>query len=201
MPADSRRETHCDLIFGHAGDPRVAASAVLVGIVAVLIGSVSMAIGPPLKMSAPAARTASGESRSAPVRVVGATPGEEISCEQQTWPSIDQRCLVRMKVEPSIDSRSPVTQDDAKLSPLTATGTAMKSQPGARDVMMGGSPPDNPGTQPASPARDALTVPTRSDETLSFVNDETQDLPAQFPPEPARKRVRRHFGFPFGFRF
>ena len=201
MPADNRRQTHHGLIFGHAGDPRVAASVVMVGIIAVLMGSVFMAIGPPLKTSAPVMRTASGESRSAPVRVVGATPRKDVSCEQQTWPSIDQRCLARVKVEPRTDGNSPATLDDAKLSPLTATATAIVSQPDTRDAMMGGSPSDNASSQLPSPARDALTAPTRSEATAGFVNDEVQDLPAPSSPEPARTHMRQHFRFPFGFRF
>jgi len=198
MPATKSQQTHRDFTRGHLGNPRVEASIVLIGVVAVLIGSVFVVMGPPLKPSALAAHTASGESRSGPVRVVGMSPRKDVPCEQQTWPSIDQRCLVPMKVESRSDSRSSETQaDDAKLSPLTTTGTAIKSQPDIRDVNIGGSPP----VPPPSPARDGPTAPVTSGATVGFVNDETQYLPSQFPPEPTRKRIRQHFGFPFGIRF
>jgi hypothetical protein len=198
MPATKSQQTHRDFTFGHTGDPRVEASVVLIGVVAVLIGSVFVAIGPPLKPSALAAHTVSGESRSGPVRVVGISPREDVPCEQQTWPSINQRCLVPLKVDSRTDSRLPETQaDDAKLSPLTATGTAMKNQPDTRDVNTAGSPP----VPPPSPAPDGLAEPVKSSATVGFVNDETQYFPSQFPPEPTRKRVRQHFGFPFGIRF
>jgi hypothetical protein len=198
MPATKSQQTHRDFTFGHTRNPRVEASVVLIGVVAVLIGSVFVAIGPSLKTSALAAHTESGGSRLGPVRVVGISPREDVPCEQQTWPSIDQRCLASVKVESRSGSRSPETQaDDAKLSPLTATGTAMESPPDTRDDNIGGSLSE----PPPSPARDSLNVTVRSGATAGFVNDETQYLPSQFPPEPTRKRARHHFGFPFGIRF
>lgn len=105
----------------------------MAGIIAVLLGGVVMAIGPSLKTSSSLARQASGQPEPAAVRVVGATPSEEVSCQQQTWPNIAQRCLVRSTARSGAEKTSPATPDNAKLSPLTATGNAVAPAPAAPD--------------------------------------------------------------------
>ena len=167
MSADSQSRMHRDPIFSHAGDPRVAASIVLVGIVAALIGGVFMAIGPQLKDK--------------PVRTVGAH-GDAV-CENQTWPSIEQRCLVRAKTESAAKTSPAKTEDDAKLSPLTATGALVKVQ--------------------AAPLEPVVVTPDNStalapDTTATLANEDPQEVQRE-----PRQRPRRPpgFPFPFGFRF
>jgi hypothetical protein len=196
MPVQSGLQTHRGFIFAHDADPRVAASVTLAGITAVLIGSVFVAIGPPLKTNATAVRHSSGES--AKVRVVGAAPRDQVSCEQQTWPNIDQRCLVRSKVESSAENTSPATPDKAKLSPLTATGGAVSPSPAAPNITTGGTPPNNVVTQAASPEQEAVNAP---DATVGYASDETEELPPLRPAEPVRKRAHRNSGFHFKFPF
>jgi hypothetical protein len=199
MPGLSGLQTHRGFIFAHDGDPRVAASVTLAGIIAVLIGGVFVAIGPPLKTGATAVRPSSGQS--AKVRIVGAAPRDQVSCEQQTWPNIEQRCLVRSKVESSAGNTSPATPDKAKPSPLTATGSAESSAPAAPNVTTGATPPNNVVTQAASPGQEAVNAPLRPDATVGYASDETQELPPPRPAEPVRKRAHRNSGFPFKFPF
>jgi hypothetical protein len=107
-----------DLIFVHSGNARAAASVILIGVVAALIGSVFMAIGPRMKQDPhPERDTSTG---TAAVRVVGQASPQSGPCEQQVWPNIDQRCLVRVDAPAnSANAASPARND--KLSPLTAT--------------------------------------------------------------------------------
>jgi hypothetical protein len=193
MPADSHRQMQRDPNSSYAGDPRVAASVVLTGIVAVLIGAVFMAIGPELKANGPATAAASGGPRATPVRIVGVPAREDATCGQQVWPNIDQRCLVPVKRETAADNRPTVTPDDTKLSPLTATGPVGKNLPNAQAAAAIAPAPDRTG---AVTARDAEAAPAQSDTTVGFSSDEPEEAPVRRP-------VRRHIGFPFpfGFRF
>jgi hypothetical protein len=177
MSADSRPQTQRDRAFGHAGDPRVAASIVLVGIVAALIGSLFMAIGPRLKNN--------------PVRVVGAR-GDAI-CANQTWPSIDQRCLVQAKTESVATANLAKTEDDAKLSPLTATGAAVKVQPAPQEAAI------TPSSNNSGANSDVSGPPARSDATVGMTSNDTQEFQQERLVD-APRRPRRH-SFPFGFRF
>jgi hypothetical protein len=192
MPGQSDLQTHRGLTFSHEGDPRVAASITMAGIIAVLLSGVVMAIRPPLKTSSSLARQASGQPEPAAVRVVGATPREEVSCEQQTWPNIAQRCLVRSTARSSADRTFVATPDNAKLSPLTATGNAVAPAPAAPD----GTAPNNPVSE-----QQAVNARMRSDATVGYESDEADELPPQRPAEPVRKRPHRHPEFPFKFPF
>jgi hypothetical protein len=194
MSADSHRQMQRDPNLSYAGDPRVAASVVLVGIVAVLIGAVFMAIGPELKANGPATAAASGGQRATPVRIVGVPAREDATCGQQVWPNIDQRCLVPVKRETAADNRPAVTPDDTnKLSPLTATGPVGKNLPNSQGAAAIAPAPDKTNV---SAAQDVDAAPARSYATVGFANDEPEEAPV-------RKPVRRHIGFPFpfGFRF
>src|SRR3954470_3762776 len=132
MSATSRH----DLIFAHEGNARVAASVIMAGMLAVLLGGTVMAIGPELKQEPRAARNADTAPPAA-VRVIGTTPREQAACDQQVWPNIDQRCLVRTQANMQPAPAAAVTnsgtvgsapannkvaaapaKDDDKLSPL-----------------------------------------------------------------------------------
>ena len=192
MPEDQQPPMSRDQSHSHPGDPRVAASVVLMGIVAVLIGAVFMAIGPELKSNGPAVAAASGGQRATAVRTIGVPAREDAACAQQVWPNIDQRCLVVAKRDAAADNKPAVTPDDAKLSPLTATGPVGKNLPAPQDAAVAAAAPDRTG---AVAAQDAEAAPLRSN-AVSLANDEPEEAPVRRP-------ARRHIGFPFpfGFRF
>jgi hypothetical protein len=195
MRADRRLEMHRDLAFNCAVDPRVSTSFVLIGVIALLVGSVFMAIGPELKSSRSVPRTADGQARSTQIRIVGAPAREGVACEQQTWPNIDQHCLVSAKQDTKIGNKPEVTPEDAKLSPLTATGTVGKIQPTTQAAANNGLMADNAG---AHPTWDVLASSSQSEATVGFASDETQELPVH---KPVRRRSGFPFKLPFGFRF
>jgi hypothetical protein len=187
-----------DLIFGHEGDARAAASVTLIGVVAALIGSVFMAIGPRVKQAPrPTGDTYIGDV-SAPVRVVGHAPRENGSCGQQVWPHIDQRCLVRTEATANSSNTSSRERND-KLSPLNVTAATVNTQASSHDVTNGGTP--YYGTAPAPSQQDALNVIESSDVMVDPLNDNAGELRQQEPIEPPPKRARRHyraFHFHFG---
>ena len=135
MPIASRH----DLIFGHEGDARVAASVTMIGMVAVLIGASFMAIGPRLNQDSAVARNAASGTPQGMVRVIGVSPRDNnVACEQQVWPNIDQRCLVRADSKTQEPSQAkaaanttatPAMQENDKLSPLTAAVVDHPSPP------------------------------------------------------------------------
>jgi hypothetical protein len=192
MPRQSDLQTRRGLIFSHEGDPRVAASITMAGVIAVLLGGVFMTIGPPLKTSSSLGRKTSGQPEPAAVRVVGAAPREEVSCEQQTWPNIAQRCLVRSTAGSSADRTLSAAPDNAKLSPLTATGNVVAPAPAAAD----GTAPNN-----LVMKQQAVSPLIQSDAKLGYGTNEMDELPPQRPAEPVRKRAHRHSVFPFNFPF
>jgi hypothetical protein len=192
MPRPRDLQTRCDLIFSHEGDPRVTASITMAGIIAVLLGGVFMAIGPPLKTSTMLERKTSDQPGPTAVRVVGATPREEISCEQQTWPNIAQRCLVRITSGSSAERTLPAAPDNAKLSPPTATENVVAPAPAAAE----GTAPNNLVTE-----QKAVSPLKQSDVKVGYGTDEMDELPPPRPAEPIRKRAHRHSGFPFNIPF
>jgi hypothetical protein len=186
-----------DLIFGHEGDARAAASVTLIGVVAALIGSVFMAIGPTVKQAPrPTGDTYIGDV-SGPVRVVGHAPREKGPCEQQVWPNIDQRCLVRTEATANSGSTSS-PERNGKLSPLNATATTVNTQASSHDVTNGSTP--YYATVPAPSQQDALNVIESSDVMVDPLNDNVGELRQQEPIKPPPKRARRHYK-PFHFRF
>ena len=170
----------------------MSASITMAGMIIVLLGGVFMAIGPPLKTSSSLGSKTFGQLGPVKVRVVGATPREEVSCEQQTWPNIAQRCLVRSSAGASTDRTSPAAPGNAKLSPLTATGNAVAPAPAAADR----TAPNNPMTE-----QQAVRAPMRSEAKVGYGTDEIDELPPQLLAEPVRKRAHRHSGFPLKFPF
>ncbi len=203
MPAPSH-----DLIFGHEGNARVAASVTIVGILAALIGGSFMAIGPRLTQDSAVTRNAAGGAPQGKVRVVGTAPRENnVACEQQVWPNIDQRCLVRADAAPPAPAEPkaaanvapPAAQDNDKLSPMTA---AAVDHP---------SPPENEATTGSAVQEDTAVL--RSSDTINAsappnvtADVGKEDVDEAPPPRAAEPRRRRHIVFPFhvhfgGFRF
>jgi hypothetical protein len=209
MPA----ATGHDLIFGHASEARVAASVTLIGMLAVLIGGAFTAMGAPRKLDAPIARQAAGGTPPAKIRIVGAAPREDVPCGQQVWPNIAQRCLVRADARPdgarnaktsaaktSAGAGSPAAQDNAKLSPLTATGNAMNRWPAAQAAVTGGAP-DRQTAARTAPQRNARNLDAPSQARAGRVGDDDLD---ELPPERMAEqapRYRRYRGFTFHLHF
>ena len=188
--------TRHDLIFGHEGDARAAASVILIGVVAALIGSAFMAIGPRVKQAPRPTGDAYVGGASAPVRIVGHAPRESGPCEQQVWPNIDQRCLVRIEATTNSGNTSSPEWNN-KLSPLTATATTINAQASSHDITNGSIPYT---TAPVPSQQDALNVRELSDVVVDPLNDNTGELRQQEPIEPPRKRARRHYR-PFHLHF
>ena len=191
-----------DLIFGHEGDARAAASVTLIGVVAALIGSVFMAIGPRVKQAPrPSGDTYIGDVWG-PVRVVGHALRENGPCGQQVWPNIDRRCLVRTEAKANSGNTSLPERND-KLSPLNITATTVNTQASSHDATNGNTPYH--ATAPALSEQDALNVIESSDVMVDPLNDSVGELRQSEPIEPPPKRVRRHhkpFHLHFGtFRF
>ena len=132
-------DTRHDLIFGHEGNARAATSVILIGVLAALIGSMFMAIGPRFKQEPRPTRDAYIGGASAPVRVIGHAPRENGSCDQQVWPNIDQRCLVRTEATANSGNTSSPEQNE-KLSPLTPTAMTMDRQSSSQDATLGSMP-------------------------------------------------------------
>jgi hypothetical protein len=177
-----------DLIFGHEGNARAATSVTLICVVATLIGSVFMAVGPRVKQAPRPTGDAYIGDVLAPVRVVGHAPRENRPCEQQVWPNIDQRCLVRTETTANSGNKSSPERND-KLSPLTATAPIMNTHAYSHDVT---STPYY-ATAPAPPQQDALNIIESSDVMVGPLNDNAGELREQEPIEPSRKRARRHY--------
>ncbi len=197
----STDERH-DLIFNHQGNARAAASVTLIGVGAALIGSVFMAIGLGVNHSPRQTGNVHIGSISDSVRVVGHAPRENGPCEQQVWPNIDQRCLVRIDTTANSGNSSSRKRND-KLSVPTATAVTINTQTSSRDVANGSAPYYV--AAPAQSQRDALNVMESSDVMVDPSNDNAGESRQQEPIEPPRKPPRRnyrHFHFHFGaFRF
>jgi hypothetical protein len=196
MPDASRH----DFIFSHEGDVRVAASVVVIGMLAVLIGGAFMAIGPELKRDPSATRNASGAGLPTPVRVIGTAPRDNGPCEQQVWPNIDERCLVRADSAAAASkgtdednktaANTPPAQENDKLSPLTAAAVDHPSPP--QDATTGSGVPEGTAVLRQTAPIDVMASPDEA-------NDDVDEAPP--PAEQPRKRERRHVGFPFHLRF
>jgi hypothetical protein len=191
--------TRHDLIFGHEGNARAATSVILIGVLAALIGSVFMAIGPRFKQEPRPTRDAYIGGASAPVRVIGHAPREKASCEQQVWPNIDQRCLVRREAMLNSGNTSSPEQND-KLSPLTPTATTMDRQSSSQDATNGSVP--YYATVPAPLEQDAHNITEPSDVTVDGSNNNVRQQESLEKPRKRARRNYRPFHLHFGaFRF
>lgn len=182
--------TRHDLIFSHEGNARAAASVILIGLLAALIGSIFMVIGPRFKQEPHPPRDANIGEASAPVRFIGHAPRENGSCDQQVWPNIDQRCLVRREAMANSGNTSSPEQND-KLSPLTPTATTMDRQSSSQDATNGSVP--YYATAPAPLEQDAHNVTEPSDVTVDGSNNNVGEFRQQEPLEQPRKRARRNY--------
>jgi len=88
--------SHSVHIFNHRGNARVASSVILVGIIAIFIGEILMAFGLPVGQPSRSLPYASANDAESPsVRFVDSRPPASSLCNQQVWPHINGRCVVR----------------------------------------------------------------------------------------------------------
>lgn len=91
--------SHSVHIFNHRGNARVATSVILVGILAIFIGEILMAFGLPVRQPPRSVPYGSADGADSPsVRFVDSRPPANSLCDQQVWPHINGRCLVRTDV-------------------------------------------------------------------------------------------------------
>ena len=191
--------TRHDLIFGHEGNARAATSVILIGVLAALIGSVFMAIGPRFKQEPRPTRDAYIGGASAPVRVIGHAPREKGSCEQQVWPNIDQRCLVRREATVNSDNTSSPEEND-KLSTLTPTATTMDRQSSSQDATNGSVPYYATASAPLE--QDVHNITEPSGVTVDGSNNNVRQQESLGKPRKRARRSYRPFHLHFGaFRF
>jgi len=193
MPEASRH----DVIFRHEGDARVAASVTMIGMVMVLIGGAFMAIGPEFRRDPSGTRNVPGAAAPAPVRVIGTAPRDNLPCDQQVWPDIAQRCLVRADAKtsktpepaPATSTAGAVTppaaKENDKLSPLTAAAVDHPSPPEGDANTGSGVQEDTALLRQTAPI-DVTASPDVDDDDV----DETPP-----PVEEPRRREHRHIGF------
>ena len=200
MSVDASSKEHKRLIFSHEGNARAAASVILIGVVAALIGSVFMAIGPKVKTTSRTAVDASVGAASTPVRIVGQAPHDNaVPCDQQVWPNIDQRCLVRTQAAPKSEDISSTARSNEP-TPSSAPTTQTPSQVAASRSSQHASVP------PTARQQESLSLADSSDEAIMPLYDDVDEWHQQeFSEPPPRKRQRRQyrsFHFHFGaFRF
>jgi hypothetical protein len=170
-------------------DPRVAATATLVGVV------LAAALAALLQPSSPASpeRAADGSARvertpAAPVKIIGAPPRSE-SCAGQVWPYIESRCLVRAVAEPRTTAETGgAAPANAPLPPAVAESRV----------------------EPRRAVAHLRLPPRRQVDRLSPVTDAWAGDAIEAPNEatPRRRAGRRAYrgrgwgrrlGFPFGF--
>ena len=219
-PVDAHRLSSDGAIFRHTGDPRMAATATLAAMIVALFAGAVLAFGVPpqyaalnpqsiARVSPPAA------APSGPVRVVGAktTTPADIPCNEQTWPYIDQRCLVRSEATPATDPKpatpltkssakslatSLATPDNAKLSPVSAAGHVGVAQP-AQPASQPAPQAETTGSAPAE--RAVALVPPRPHDAFydsgqrdALANDGSDDDDAHAAPPPHFIEPGRHAG-------
>ena len=200
MSVDASSRKPKELIFSHEGNARAAASVILIGVVAALIGSVFMAIGPKVKTTSRAAVDASVGAASTPVRIVGQAPQNNVvPCDQQVWPNIDQRCLVRTQPASRSEDISSTARSNEP-TPSSAPTPQTPSQVAASGSTQRASVPSTARQQ------QSLSLADLSDEvTMPLYDDADQWHQQEFTEPPPRKRQRRQyrsFHFHFGaFRF
>jgi hypothetical protein len=196
MSADIRH----DLIFAHASDARVATSVILAGMVSIFIGSAFMVLQPRLALNATFARNPNADTLAAPVRVIDAGPRKRAPCDLQVWPNIDQRCLVRSRTATRLDSNkrtsaASTAEDNALLTPLTATGSKMHRQWPTKDDA------SESALQPKMRQRERIASSTVTADDGNDMENEIDVLPPPRPVERPHRHVRGRYGFPIHLRF
>jgi hypothetical protein len=149
-----------------------------------------------MKAIRPAVNVAIGDA-STPVRIVGQVPHENVPCDQQVWPNIEQRCLVRKEVTPKSENMAST----ARTNDLSPPPAVPPSSEGAVSM----SPPLS-SAAPAARRQESLDLAESSDEAVTPYYDDPDEIRQQeYMDPPPRKRQRRHyrsFHFHFGaFRF
>jgi len=127
-----------------AADPRVAATATLLGVM--MCAVVAFALSPPPaatveKMTANRSSKAD-DARAGSVRIIGATPRE--NCEEQVWPYIERRCRRRAADKPEANSVQVVAAPHASQQ-VTQTSRAetIGAAPGNGTASVQSSVPNN----------------------------------------------------------
>jgi len=195
-------ETRNALIFTHEGNGRAAASIILVGVLAALVGGVFMAIGPKVKPTPRQAVDSATGAASNPVRIVGQAPHDQaprdnVPCDQQVWPNIEQHCLVRKEAAPKPENIAS-TARTGELPPLPP------APPSSQGAVTTNTPP---GPMPsAARQRESWDLAESSGEAVAPFYEDADELRQQeYMEPPPRKRQRRNsrpFHFHFGaFRF
>jgi hypothetical protein len=184
-------ETRNELIFSHEGNARAPASVILVGVVAALFGGAFMAIGPKVKPSPrPAVDSAIG-AVSNPVRIVGQAPHDNVPCDQQVWPNIEQNCLVRKEAAPKSENITSTARTGDLPPPPPAP-------PPSQGAVSASVPPSS--VSPAARQRESLDLAESSGEAITPFYEDTDELRQQdYVDPPPRKRQRRHRSFHFHF--
>lgn len=203
------------------------ASGVCASVLAVVLLVYSFNSGPVRSAgpSAPAEKTTAEQpaapepEKSQPSRLVGGAQQQDVSCENQTWPYIDQRCLTpappkeRVAAKPEVDFLSPNIQarpeapTPATKSPTPAStdGVASASdRPAAKATEPAWKPahsalPDRPTAvtgefTPAEPARNAAgrTTAPKPEQAASLGAAQTSEqttAPRRKAKEPRRERA------------
>lgn len=207
MRDDCCRHIYLDPIFCHTSNPRVATSATLAGMALALVTGALLALSSSLTPYSQRPQTAAGGSMAGlpppgSIRVVGITQRPQMPCEQQTWPYIDQHCLVRANANPRIDATPSPAQDRTKLSPLTAT-SAVPRLPPEQGITIVSTPQDNNSvTQSAPLVREVINVPARAGAPVDDEDDELEEIPRQRIDKPVLgprtyRYHRGHFGRKF----
>ena len=188
-------ETRNELIFSHEGNARAAASVILVGVLAALVGGVFMAIGPKVKPTHREVVDSAVGGASNPVRIVGQAlrdqvPHDNVPCDQQVWPNIQQHCLVRKEAAPKSESIASTARTDELPPP-----PAPPSSQGAVTT----SPPSS--VSSATRQRKSLDLADSSGEAITPFYEDADELRQQeYMEPPPRKRQRRNYR-PFHFHF
>ena len=212
-----------------SADTRVAASVTLLAVV--VCASAAFALTPRAGAVSASANRLAQASPPPVVKIVNATPRSE-RCEEQTWPYFDRRCLpsaaqsppaasmpssattitappsaAAQSAQPAKPSASPATARQVTGGSQAASASALPTDVATRSaaVTTAIAPRDEGALSPARRAerediqrRDELIAAWEAEEAARYAEEDR-------PPEPRRRKVRRHyphFGiFGFGLRF
>ena len=196
---------------------RVTASGRLLAVV--ICASAAFALTPRAgSVLAPSVNRLAQASPPLAVKIVNATPRSE-HCEEQTWPYFDRRCLppaaqsspmanvpARAATAPIVASPAAALPPKPPASPPTAGQITGGSQAVHGSVATVGSFATTGiaprGESEISPVmRAELEDIQRRDELLARWEAEEAARPAEGerPPEPRRRKARRHYHHQFGF--
>lgn len=170
-----------------AGDPRIAASASLLGILLAATLSLALNARPAATGDAPVNRLAeAGPPRPAAVRMLDAAPRSE-ACQEQTWPYIAQNCLKPSTARPQASQTASATPN-----PQTEAPPAKPEAPGAAATTPQAPEPGNAPQQFASAQDVPLPLPRPQ---LEDDDELDQAYPPQaYPPDEPRRLYGPQYG-------